>query len=136
MKWPGAGIRGSGLGSRRAARRTERQAQSWRMGFQHPNLRPWPAQEGFPASCLCLSRGGPSQFSLNLLVDSPFRELRRHTDGVLDRIGARTAVADDAHAAHAQQGRSAVFRIIYALLEVTKRPAREQPADLGGERAR
>ena len=51
------------------------------------------------------------------LINMAAREIDRYTDGVLDRVGIGSAVADDAHALHSEQRRAAEFRIIYTLLE-------------------
>src|SRR5512146_1277052 len=69
-------------------------------------------------SRLCLHwQGCPAlQLRFNALIDASFRVLGRDADGVLDRVRVRAAVADDAHALHAQQGRSAVLGIIEAAL--------------------
>src|ERR1017187_507613 len=58
-----------------------------------------------------------AEFVFNALVDLAAGEFRGHADGVLDGVGVGPAVADDARAAHAQQGRAAVLGIIQALLE-------------------
>jgi len=49
-------------------------------------------------------------------------------DRVLDRVGVRAAVADDAHAAHAQQQRPAVFRVITRFFEILERVPRQHVA--------
>ena len=40
--------------------------------------------------------------------------------GILDGLGVRAAVAYDTHAAHAQKRRSAIFRVVDALLKILK----------------
>ena len=57
-------------------------------------------------------------------------KFRRHADGVLDGVGVRRAVADDADALHAQQRRAAIFGVIQALLEVGEGLARQQKSHL------
>src|SRR5689334_20252812 len=59
----------------------------------------------------------PAQFVFDPLVDFAARKLRGDTNGVLNGVRIRPAVADDAAAAHAEQRSAAVLRVIEALLE-------------------
>src|SRR5689334_4279558 len=77
--------------------------------------------------------GPPAQLALNLFVDLTRRELGRDADGVLDRIRVRTAVRNNADSPDAEQRRSAVFRIIQALLEFFESLPGEHIPDLAGD---
>ena len=64
-----------------------------------------------------------------------FGELGCYANGVLDRVGVRRSVRDEADAFHSEQRSSAVFGMVEALLEIGKCVAREQRADLSCDRA-
>src|SRR3984885_15838372 len=66
------------------------------------------------------------QFGFNPFVDLALGELRRHTNGVLDRVGVGTAVGDDANPLDAEQRSAAVLGIIHALLELLDSRASQQ----------
>ena len=51
------------------------------------------------------------------LIDMAAGEIDRDADGVLDRVGIGSAVADDAHALDSEQRGAAELRIVYSLLE-------------------
>ncbi len=57
-------------------------------------------------------------------------KLVSHANAVEDGAVVRRAVADDAHAAHAQQRRAAVFAVIQPPAEFVERLPRQQRADL------
>ena len=57
-----------------------------------------------------------------------------HADRILDGVGVRRSVADDAHALDAQQRRAAVFGVVEPLLEIGKRLARQQKSNLAADR--
>src|SRR6516225_6548580 len=50
--------------------------------------------------------GRKPQLVLDLLVDFTLGKLRGHANGILDGVGVRASVADNAHTAHTQQGRT------------------------------
>src|SRR5579863_2448270 len=75
------------------------------------------------------------QLLLNLFVDTLFGEFRRYANRILDGIGIRRSVSDEANALHAQQRRSAVLGVIQAFFEISKRAARKQIPDLAGDRS-
>src|SRR5450631_4039181 len=78
-------------------------------------------------------RSNRSQLPLDLIVDGSLREFRGYTNGILDGVGIRRSVSDEAHAFHAQQRSPAIFRVVETLLEIGERTAREQVADLAGD---
>ena len=51
-----------------------------------------------------------AQLFFDALVHIAGCKIRRHADGVLDGVGVRPAVANDAYAFHAQQRRAADIR--------------------------
>ena len=55
-------------------------------------------------------------------------ELDGDADRILDGVGVRRSMRDDAHAFHSQQRRAAVLGVIEALLEVGEGAARKQIA--------
>ena len=59
---------------------------------------------------------------------------RGHANGILHGVGVRTPMADHANAAHAQQRRAAVFRVINRLLDPLESASRKQIAQLRNHR--
>src|SRR5581483_11660730 len=77
-----------------------------------------------------LPRRADYQFLFDALIDLALGKLGGHPDRVADRVGVGAPVTDDADAADAEQGRSAVLRIIETLLEILECGARDGVADL------
>src|SRR5205807_6149394 len=71
----------------------------------------------------------------NFLVHARAGQPRGHANGVLDGVGVGTAMPDHANAAHAQERRAAVLRIINRLSQGLEGPLRKLPAHLGNQRA-
>src|SRR5271156_5419979 len=57
-------------------------------------------------------------------VHLSLRKLSGHPNTIHDRLLIRRSMADDAHAAHTQQHRTTVLRVIQPLFEFSKRLAR------------
>ena len=72
---------------------------------------------------------------LDALGGAALGELVRHADAVEDGAVVGGAVADDADAAHAEQGRAAIFAVVEAAAELVEGAAGEQRAHLGGHGA-
>src|SRR6266478_467119 len=64
-----------------------------------------------------------------------FGKFCRYADRVLDRVGVRRSVGNDADAFHSEQRGSAVFGVVEAFLEIGECIARQQCADLTRDRA-
>ena len=60
-------------------------------------------------------------------------DLHGYAHRVLDGVRVRRSVANDAHPLDAQQGCSAIFRVIETFLEVGERLAREQKSNLAAD---
>src|SRR2546430_6728775 len=52
------------------------------------------------------------QLFLDVLIHFSIGKFGRHPDGVLDGVGVGSPMADDASAAHPQQRRAAVLRVV------------------------
>src|SRR5467141_5098869 len=76
--------------------------------------------------CLAPSREdrGGGELLFDFLVHARAGESRGHANGIFHGVGIRTAVADDANAAHTQERRAAVLRIINRLSQRLKGPFR------------
>ena len=79
--------------------------------------------------------GQRGQFLIDLFVDPGARETSCHTDGIFDGIRVRAAVANDGHAAHAQQRGAPIFGIVDALAKLCVSAAREHVAHLRSDGA-
>jgi len=84
----------------------------------------------FDSATGCPGCANPGQRSFYLRVDWVLRKLRRYADRVLDGIGVRRSVGDEANSFYAQQGCSTIFSMVETFLEISKRAAREQSANL------
>src|SRR6266436_3493772 len=78
------------------------------------------------------SRG--RELLLDFFVDARAGKARCHADSVFHRFGVRTAVADDANAAHTQERRATVLRVINRLPQALQSAARKQKTDLRRQR--
>src|SRR5262249_48248479 len=66
----------------------------------------------------------------DFFVDSRFGETCSDADGVFYGIGVGPAVADDADAANAKEGRAAVFGVINRFLQALERALGQERAQL------
>ena len=67
-------------------------------------------------------------------IDTAVGEFGGDANCVLDRIGVRRSVRDEADAVHAEQRSAAVFGVVETLFEIGEGAAREQVSDLPGDR--
>src|SRR5712692_7536845 len=74
-------------------------------------------------------RGG-GKLLFDFLVHARAGESRGHANGIFHGVGIRTSVTDDANAAHAQQRRATVLRVINCLSERFEGPFRKHAAHL------
>src|SRR5437763_15664626 len=77
---------------------------------------------GFSIDCV--------QFALDLPVDVALRILGSNTNSILNGVSGGCAVAADGDAAHPQQWRAAVVRVVQAFLEIIEGTAGKQKSDL------
>src|ERR1035441_8038321 len=90
---------------------------------------------GIPESAVLnrAERLGDAKSGFDARIDLSLGELSGDADAVHDCLLVRRSVADDAHAADAEQGRAAILGVIEALLEVVECAARQQGTDLRGD---
>ena len=69
----------------------------------------------------------------DFLIDTPFVDFAGNPDGVLDGVGVRATVADDADAFDAEEGSAAVFGVVDSLAEVLEGSTRKSVAELACE---
>src|ERR1035441_8805149 len=88
---------------------------------------------GIPESAVLDPLGewlGDAKCGFDARIDRSLGELSGDADTVHDCLLVRRSVADDAHAADAEQGRAAILGVIEALLEVVERRSEEHTSEL------
>src|SRR6185437_11951761 len=98
-------------------------------GQDWPRHKRW-EQDSESTKITLMIRRAAVQFGLNFFVDPAARELRGHSNRVLDGVRVRSPVANNAYTLYAQQRRAAVFGIIDALLEILKSGTGQHIANL------
>src|SRR5690348_14421282 len=68
--------------------------------------------------------------TLNRVVNAALGKFCRNADCILDGVGIRRSVSDNADALYAEQRSATVFGVVEALLEIGEGAAREQGSDL------
>src|SRR5215831_10387242 len=78
---------------------------------------------------------GQGELLFDFLVHPRARQTGGDADGVLDGVGVRAAVADNANAADSQKRRAAILRVVHGPLDAFQSPFRKQIAQLRSDRA-
>src|SRR5438270_7410195 len=74
------------------------------------------------------------QTFLDLAINAFASKVCGNTNRILERVRVGRSMADNGHTLDAQQWSAAVFAVVQALLEVHKRTARKQHAELASHR--